>query len=108
MRLRMDGFAGLRGSGALTTRSILVTGPVLKLSADMIGSSGSVAVGVAGPAGSSAGLGLADATPITANTTDGTVAFKGGKDFTGLVGKRVALSITLQEAMLYTVSFSSK
>ena len=30
MRLRMDGFAGLAGSGTFTTRSLLCTGPVLR------------------------------------------------------------------------------
>jgi len=105
MKLRMDGFAGLRGSGTVTTRSILCTGPHLRLTADVeIG--GSVRVGmVAGAAG--AGLGLPEATPIMASVTDGVVVFKSGKTFAGLVGKSVTLTIEIKDATLFTVSFFS-
>ena len=96
---------GLRGSGTVTTRSILCTGPHLRLTADVeIG--GSVRVGmVAGAAG--AGLGLPEATPIMASVTDGVVVFKSGKTFAGLVGKSVTLTIEIKDATLFTVSFFS-
>ena len=41
------------------------------------------------------GLGIADATPLTATSTDHAVVFKGGKDFSTLVGKNVTLSLVL-------------
>jgi len=41
------------------------------------------------------GLGIADATPLTATSTDHAVVFKGGKDFSALVGKNVTLSLVL-------------
>ena len=48
--LRMDGFAGLKGSGTVTTKPILVTGPVLRLTADVGagGAGAAVRVGVVG------------------------------------------------------------
>ena len=79
---------------------------VARLTADMTGAGGMVNVGVAGDGGN--GLRLADATPIAANGTDAAVVFKAGKNFAGLVGKNVTLSIEVKSAVLYTVSFSEK
>jgi hypothetical protein len=109
MRLRMDGFAGVRGSGSFTTRSLLCTGPVLRITADMVGGGGgggSVSVGVVGTGGD--GLRLSDATALTANVTDGAVVFTGAKTFAGLVGKNVTLQVEMKRAVLYTVSFFGK
>ena len=102
----MDGFAGLRGTGAFISRSVLCTGPVLRLTADVVAAGGSVSVGLAG--GGAAGLSVADASPIVANTTDGAMVFHGGKDFRSLVGKQVTLDIEIKDAMLFTVGFFSK
>ena len=100
--LRPDGFGGLVGSGTATTTGVLVTGAILTVSCD-IRASGSVRVGAIGHRG----LGVADATAVTASVTDGRVAFGGGASFAALVGSTVELAIEVTgDAMVYTVGFT--
>ena len=99
--LGLDRFAGLAGTGTVLTRELLVTGKTLMITAD-VGAGGSVKVG----ASDAAGLGPSDATPIAAAATRAAVAFVGGKDFGGYIGKTLAFTIELSDATVYTVGFA--
>ena len=90
------GFAGLSGSGTITTRPLLCTGPVLRVTADFPHGAGSIVVSVLGQ----------ESAPITRNSTDAAVVFKGGKALPQ--GKNVTLSIKMEGAVLYTVGFGAK
>ena len=90
------GFAGLSGSGTITTRPLLCTGPVLRVTADFPHGAGSIVVSVLGQ----------ESAPITRNSTDAAVVFKGGKALPQ--GKNVTLSIKMESALLYTVGFGAK
>ena len=90
------GFAGLSGSGTITTRPLLCTGSVLRVTADFPQGAGSIVVSVLGQ----------ESAPITRNSTDAAVAFKGGKALPQ--GKNVTLSIKMESALLYTVGFGAK
>ena len=63
---------------------------------------GSVQVGSA----DAAGLGPADATPVTASVTRAAVAFAAGKDFGSFVGKTITLTLRLADATVYTIGFA--
>jgi len=95
-----DRYAGLSGSGSVTTTELKCSGKALTVTAD-VSSGGSVRIGVAGVAG----LSSADAVAITGNVTDQVVKFNGGKDLSGLIGKSVTITIELEKAVVYTVGF---
>jgi len=93
------------GSGTATTTGVLVTGAYLIVSADIHAPGAKVRVGAVGQSG----LGVADATAIAANVTDGRVAFGGGATFAPLVGSTVALAIEVTgDAMVYTLGFTTQ
>jgi len=99
--LRRHGYAGVRGSGTATTKTLLCTGRLLTVTADAAG--GSFAVGVSG-AGS--GVSLLRAVRVTTNVTDFAVSFDGGGDFAGYVGHNVTLDVAFDNAALYTLAFT--
>jgi len=99
--LRPDGFGGMYGTGSFTTHPLLVTGPTLIVTADIVKTGGSLRIGaVAQP-----GLELKDVQPIESDVTDTAVHFS-GVDFTALVGKHVQLAIDMTDATVYTMGFS--
>eukprot|EP01043_Picozoa_sp_COSAG02_P033299 COSAG02_NODE_2265_length_9290_cov_136.371628_7_plen_286_part_00 len=118
--LRMDGFAGVLTEKLVTieTRKVLVTGPIMRVTADFIpglSPKGSLRVGMIGPG--SDFLRVGDAVPVTANVTDGLmthcvqphgVCIGANKTFAALVGKNITLAIEFSAAILYTVSFGSE
>ena len=54
----------------------------------------------------SATLGAASAVAVSKNCTDRVVQYKGGADFSALVGKMVTLEVRMQSARLYTVGWA--
>ena len=117
-----DRFASLtaaEGQGPVlvnTSESVLVTGPVLIVTADFVESSavGSIRIGVA--EGSDA-LSLENSIPLTKKlllkhsrqAKEGTnvqMTFRNGKNFRELVGKSVKLALELNDVSLYTLGFT--
>jgi hypothetical protein len=98
-RLRVDGFAGYEPSGsdlgAILTHPMLCTGRPLIVSADA--RSGSLRVEVVGEDGFSAEA----CEPVTMDTTDSEVRWRGGKSLTDLKGRTVRLRFVLDKARLY-------
>ena len=92
--LREDGFAGLRGSGDATTTLLNATGSKLTITADILSLGGSVTVAIA-EAGTPHTV-----SPVTANVTKH-AALSGLK-----IGSRVAVKMTLKDAMVYTLGFT--
>jgi hypothetical protein len=101
---RPDGLLSVSGTGEATTILILCTGAHLIVTADLAESTGSVAVGLLG---GKAGLGIGNAVPITASSTDTPVVFKGGATFASLVGKQVQLTFKLSGAAVFTYGFTA-
>ena len=102
--LRKDGFAGVSGTGTLTTRPLTVGGKgVLTLSVDVL-SGGSVRVGVRNGASFLPGLSPADCTPVTSNRTNSAVL---GTTMSHFVGKNVTVEMALDDAVVYTVGWKS-
>ena len=108
--LRKDGYAALSGSGNVTTVPILCSGQHLTVTADFdeadaaeTASAPALRVGVKG----SATLGAASAVAVSKNCTDRVVQYKGGADFSALVGKMVTLEVRMQSARVYTVGWAS-
>jgi len=98
--LRPDGLGGMSGSGKWVTVPLLVSGKTLTISAD-IGPGGSVRIGAFGQGH----LGVLDAVPIQANTTDAAVRFSSGADFASLLGKTVEFEIEMVDATVFTIGF---
>eukprot|EP01047_Picozoa_sp_COSAG01_P015427 COSAG01_NODE_773_length_13704_cov_9.386843_7_plen_96_part_00 len=91
--LRADRFAGLGGTGETTTIALTATGTQLTVTADMLARAGS-SLTVSIPQD-----GLVSA-PVQKNVTDAVV-------LTGLtVGKEIKLTMTMQDAVVYTVGFA--
>merc|ERR1719253_164043 len=101
--LRSDGYAGFQGSGTFATRKVIVTGKFLLVTGDVLAPIGFFSVG-----SDADGLTLDYAASVFANVTNSKIEFRSGKDFSGLVGKEVTLHIRLQQATIYTVSFSDE
>ncbi|MBM3890562.1 MAG: hypothetical protein FJ388_15730 [Verrucomicrobia bacterium] len=103
-RLRVDGFAGYEpvepnGHGTIITRPMRCVGDALRVSAD-IRPRGSLRLEALDETGAT----LAESKPITADATDGVVAWKGGKNWAALKGKTVRLKFDLTGAKLYAFS----
>ena len=103
--LRTDRFVGVHHDASseqraadFTTIALNVTGSKLIVSLDT-DANGSVAVGAVGVPG----LSLADATPLSATTTDAVVEFKGAKDFS--IGKTVAFEVKMSRAAMFILRF---
>ena len=105
--LRTDGYAGMSGSGLVTTTPIVVEGEFLTLTVDVLASSSAQRASVAISAPSVPGMELGDCLNITHNTTDGKVAFRSGATFRGLLGQNVTLVLELNDAVVYTIGWSS-
>ncbi len=106
-RLRPDGFAAMapideNKPTVVITKPIRCAGKTLRISADAKG--GSVRVGVE----NHADLGIGKAKPITADVTDQSVPWTGGRDLSPLVGKTIRLRFELTSARLYAFSFASE
>jgi len=99
--LGLDRYAGLAGTGTITTRTVTVTGPSLVISAD-VKPTGSVRVGAVGLAG----LSPTDSTAITADVTRQVVVYAAGASFAKLIGKTVQIEIQLADATVYAVGFA--
>jgi hypothetical protein len=96
--LGTDRYAGLSGSGSVTTTALNCTGNALTITADvMVG--GSVLVGVI----DTDGLSHVFASRITGNVTDHQIVHK---SLSGLIGTDVKISIELHRAVVYTVGFT--
>ena len=104
--LRKDGYAALSGSGTVTTVAVLCLGKHLTVTVDFDEVAPSSAVSLRVGVKSSATLGMTNAIPISKNGTDVTVRFKGGVDFSKLVGKMIAIEMRLQSARVYTIGWS--
>lgn len=98
--LRPDGFAGIQGTGNVTTTSIRVTGKTLIITADIV-PGGSVIIGVPGITG----LRPSDAIPILKSKTDFPVSFRGTANFASLIGHNVTLRIVMDRSTVYTFGF---
>ena len=109
--LRTDGYAGISGQGVLTTVPLVVAGPILTLTLDILSASaiGSVKVGVSTDEGARPvpGLSVADCIAITANATNAEVRFNGGADFGRLIGHNVTLEIVITDAIVYTIGWAT-
>ena len=103
--LRADGFASVAAPsapGAAVIRNVTVTAARLTATVDVLAAGGSVRIGARGVPG----LGVADAAPLAASATDAVVAFAGGKDFAGLLGRVLDFDVELgQGSALFTVGF---
>jgi hypothetical protein len=106
--LRTDGFAGISGTGTLTTVPLHVAGPILTLTIDLLATGGSVAVGAFVGSQPVAGLSLADCVQLSSNTTNGEVRFKTGANFGHLVGETVTLKFEITKAILYTTGWTAE
>ena len=103
--LRPDGFAGLTPvnktqTATLVTQPVQCNGRQLRLSADAAG--GVVRAALADVDGK----GLADSVPIQADVTDLPLQWRDGQDLAALVGREIQLIFELQDATLYSFSFS--
>lgn len=98
--LRPDGFAGLQGTGNITTIPIRVTGKTLIITTD-VSPGGSVIIGVIG----ASRLRPSDAIPILKSGTDFPVSFHGRADFTPLLGHNVTLRLVIDRSTVYTFGF---
>ena len=83
----------------VTTAPILVTGPNLTVSLDVLGAAGSASIGVIGEPG------LQASELLTSNATDQLVPFPNGKNLDHLVGRNVTLRLVLNNAMVFTLGF---
>ena len=114
--LRPDGFAGMRGTGTVTTVPILCTGRTVLLTADTLLFDGTAAAAAtvggqaAGGGGDAAGGGAGGGSvsvngsaPLAGNVTGAPVP---GLDLAAHVGQMVVLQLELQNAVLYTVGFA--
>ncbi len=105
--LRTDGFAGLAGSGTLSTLEVLCTGKTLVVTADLGQIEGAMLrLGAANVSGL---MPIDNSFPLStpgAAVTDAEVKFNDGKDFSDLVGKKVALQLEMSHATVYTVGFA--
>eukprot|EP00039_Didymoeca_costata_P002400 m.59923 g.59923 ORF g.59923 m.59923 type:complete len:495 (-) comp11280_c0_seq6:124-1608(-) len=106
--LGLDRYAGLAGSGTMTTRNITCTGAKLFVTVDILEEGGSVLIGGTTANGTSSlpGLTLSDAQPIVQNSTREVVSFTSGSDFTHYINTDVSLTVKLDNAILYAVGFS--
>ena len=107
--LRADGYAALTAdgptghdAGSVFTVPILCTGPTLLATVDVLPVGGSVQIGCIEDPDVDADKAL----PIQTNVTDAPVSFRGGGNFSSLVGKMVILELRLQRASVYTVGFA--
>ena len=103
--LRPDGFAGLTPvnktqTATLVTQPVQCSGRQLRLSADA--DRGMVRAAVVDVDGK----GLADSNPIQADVTDLPMQWRDGQDLAALVGRDIQLIFELQDATLYSFSFS--
>ena len=91
--LRADGYAGVRGTGDASSTLLNVTGSKLTITADILAHGGSVKIAIAGAADQ-------PSVAVTANVTKHVV-------LSGLkVGSRIAVKMTLTDAMVYTLGFT--
>jgi hypothetical protein len=105
---RIDRLAGLWSTPQdrhtpveITTRAIICTGPVLRVSADA--ASGFVQVGLHnGPPG----LGLDSSVALAGNLVDEPVRFAHGADLSAFVGKSVQIKLRFASTVVYSFSFS--
>ena len=106
--LRTDGFAGLAGSGRVTTVPLRVGGAALTLTLDITGGGGSVGVGAHDSTTGKPfpGLALTDCIGVASNITNGAVAFRSGATFQSLVGRNVTLVLDLRSAIVYTIGWA--
>lgn len=88
-----DRFAGVGGSGSIESRSILVTGSTLIITADVF-PAGSISIYVNG----------ASSLPIRENVTDTKVAFTSSPGLSP--GSTVVLKFGLDNAVLYSIGFT--
>lgn len=108
-RMRLDGYASLRGGpkpGALQTPLIQFEGNRLALNVDSSQANGEVRVGLQDAGGNPlTGFSLADCDPICSDDVAHTVTWKGKADLSSLSDKRIRLQIRLQSADLYAFQF---
>lgn len=105
--IRPDGFAAYEPAdadhpGTVTTAPLVATGRSLRVTADAAG--GSVRVDVLGPDGAR----LAEGRPIRVDVTDAEVAWKGGRTFGDLKGRKIRLKFVLSSAKLYAFSGAAR
>lgn len=98
---RWAGYEAGPGGGSINTTSVRCNGKALKICAD-VKDRGSIRTAVVGVEG----LGVGASVPVTADVTDGAVTWKGGKDLSALIGKRIKIRFELKNATLYSFSFS--
>ena len=105
--LRTDGFAGIAGSGTLTTVPLVVGGKTLTLTLDVMRVGGSVAVGAyaGGSTTPLTGLSLADCAKVSSNVTNGKVIFHAGANFARQLGQNVTLKLEITAAIVYTIGW---
>ena len=105
--LRTDGFAGIAGSGTLTTVPLVVGGKTLTLTLDVMRVGGSVAVGAyaGGSTTPLTGLSLADCAKVSSNVTNGKVIFHAGANFAPQLGQNVTLKLEITAAIVYTIGW---
>ena len=108
-RMRLDGYASLRGGpepGTLETPVLEFSGNRLSLNVDSTQANGEVRVGLQDASGNPlAGFTLDDCDPIRSNKVAQTVSWKGNPDISTLADKRIRLQIRLRSADLYAVQF---
>jgi hypothetical protein len=104
-RLRLDGFAGYESTGdrgIVNTRIILSKVAQLKVTADIIGSDGSLRVEVLDENGDIVpGFTREESTVIETSVTDGEVIWQ-GKNLSQLKDRKIALRFLLEKAKLYS------
>lgn len=109
--LRPDGFAGFEPTkpsevGTVVTKPVECAEQRLGVSVDAVG--GALRVAVLDADGSRLrGLSLDECVPMTANTTDGHVTWRGRRSLSAPQGKPVRLQFELRAARLYAFAFGS-
>ena len=110
-RLRTDGFAGMAGSGNISTVTLTIAHAHITLTADILGRGGFVRVGVQMANSTSTapvffhGLSLSDSKAKTENVTDSAMNFSSGASLAGLVGLDAVFVVELQNAIVFTLGF---
>lgn len=100
--LAEDRFAGVAGSDNVVTHNLTVASATLTVTVDIVKDGGSVTLGVVGHVKPSLGRSAA----ITKSGTDVVVTFPGALNgLADLVGSSVQLSLSLKDAVVYTVGF---
>jgi len=99
---RWAGYEAGSSTGIIQTTPVSCDGKALNICAD-VRNGGSIRAEVVG----ASGLSISDSIPVTADVTDGVLAWS-GKDLSALIGTQIKLRFELKNATLYSFGFDLK